>query len=108
VTELGVQVDRARHGRGAKERSVTDRPGLALPDFDLGVGGEGGRGLLQTNPAQHSWILIDRARRGGDRQGALCTGFTLVRLNVLADDHHFSYIPPPLEKTQKMKDKTNW
>ncbi len=62
VTGPGVQADRARWGGWGRERSVTDKPGLALPDFDLtrpgtprfrptgpGVGGGGGRGLLQTD-----------------------------------------------------------
>jgi len=30
-----------------------------------GVGGGGGRGLLQTDPTRHSRISTDRARRGG-------------------------------------------
>jgi hypothetical protein len=30
-----VQADRARHGGWGRERSITDRPGSALPDFDL-------------------------------------------------------------------------
>ncbi len=91
MTELGVQADRARRGGWGRERSIIDRPGPALPDFDrpgsvwgvgegevcyrqtrpdipgfrptgLGVGGGGGRGLLQTDPAWHSRISTDRAR----------------------------------------------
>ncbi len=31
----GVQADRARRGGWGRERFVTDRPGPALPDFDL-------------------------------------------------------------------------
>ncbi len=34
VTGLGVQADRARRGQWGRERSVIDRPGSALPDFD--------------------------------------------------------------------------
>jgi hypothetical protein len=104
VTGLDVQADQARHGGWGKERSITDRPGPALSDLDRpgpawgvgegevcyrqtwpstpgfrptgpGVGRGGGRGLLQTDPAQHyristdparhSRISTDRARCGG-------------------------------------------
>jgi hypothetical protein len=85
VTGLGVQADRAWRGGWGRERSVTDRLGPALPNFDLtrpdtprfrpdparhsristwpgpalpdfdrpgpDLGGGGGRGLLQTDPA---------------------------------------------------------
>jgi hypothetical protein len=34
VTGPGIQADRARRGGWGRERSVTDRLGLALPDFD--------------------------------------------------------------------------
>jgi hypothetical protein len=35
VTGPGVQADRARRGGWGRERYVTDKPGPALPDFDL-------------------------------------------------------------------------
>jgi hypothetical protein len=35
VTGPGVQADRARRGGWGRERSITERPGPALPDFDL-------------------------------------------------------------------------
>jgi hypothetical protein len=34
VTGPGVQADRARRGEWGRERSITDKPGPALPDFD--------------------------------------------------------------------------
>jgi hypothetical protein len=34
-TRPGVQADQARRGGWGRERSVTDRPGPTLPDFDL-------------------------------------------------------------------------
>jgi len=80
-----ISTDRAWCGRWGRERSVTDKPGPALPNFNrpglawgvgegkvcyrqtrprtpgfqptgLGVGGGGGRGLLQTDSARHSRI----------------------------------------------------
>jgi len=44
-----------------RERSIIDRLGPTFLDFDLGVGGGGGRGLLHIDPARHSRILTDRA-----------------------------------------------
>jgi len=59
-----ISTDQARHGGWGRERSVIDRPGPAFLEFDLtrpgspefqptglGVGGGGGRGLLQIDPA---------------------------------------------------------
>jgi len=59
-----ISTDRAQRGWG-RERSVIDRPGPTLSDFNLtrpgtpgfrptgpGVGGGGGRGLLQTDSAR--------------------------------------------------------
>jgi hypothetical protein len=78
VTGPGIQADRAWHGGWGRERSVTDRPGPALPDFDRpgpawGVG-EGevcykqtrpGTPRFRPDPALHSRIWTDQARRGG-------------------------------------------
>jgi hypothetical protein len=54
VTGPGIQANRARRGGWRRERSVTDRPGPALPDFDRpgpAWGGGGGEVCYrQTRP----------------------------------------------------------
>jgi hypothetical protein len=57
-----VRADWARRGGWGRERSVIDRPGLALPDFDLTRPGTPG---FRSDLARHSRISTDRARRGG-------------------------------------------
>jgi hypothetical protein len=53
VTGPGIQANRARRGGWGREYVVT---GPTFRPTGPGVRGEGGRGLLQTDPARHSWI----------------------------------------------------
>jgi hypothetical protein len=144
VTGPGVQVDRARRGGWGRERSITNRPGLALPDFDRpgptwgvgegevcyrqtqpdtpgfrptrpGVGGGGGRGLLQTDPARHSRIstwpgpaLPDFDRPGPDMGGGGGRGL-LQTDPAWFFAHYFTGLSlPPPPKTSVADIKTYW
>jgi hypothetical protein len=69
VMRPGIQVDRARREGWGRERSVTDRPGPALPDFNLT---RPGTPEFQPDPARHSRISTDRARHGGVGEGEVC------------------------------------
>jgi len=75
VTRPSVQADRARRGGWGRERSITDKPGPALLNFDRpgptwGVG-EGEICYRQTWPGTLGFRPIGPDMGGGGRRGLL-------------------------------------
>jgi len=60
MTELGVQADRVRRGGCGRERSVTNRPGPALPDFNKAWCGGWGRERSVTDRPSPAFPDFDR------------------------------------------------